>query len=307
MILDEKSTRLSIAVERLPVLLSLTLILLCAYSSEGQTVYRTDGRVYKAVDNFKKIDEFFTFDKDGKSYSISASQVQKVVGVEGKVLYEKLDLLAERVRHFTGAGNAEYKFSRNGEEVGRGRWVAAGKFEILKGEIPAGVYKDYYDSGELKRTFSFKDGSLNGICEVFFRSGIVERKGTFKDGEEIGKSELYYPDGTLKGVSIYKGGKKNGPTIIYYPSGKIKAKLQFKGSVPDGKQVMYYESGAIESEVFYRGGVKDGEVKFYYESGKVKMEGRFVADELDGVVTTYYESGKVKHRKIFVRGRILKK
>lgn len=307
MTLDKKSTKLATAAGRAPVLLAMALILLASYSVHAQTVYRTDGRIYENVKNFEKIGDFFTFDKNGKTYSISETQIQKVVASDGKLIYEKLDLLAERIRHFNGDGNTEYKFSYNGEGVGRGKWVDAGKFKILEGNIPDGVYKAYCDSGELERTFSFKNGSLNGICEVFFRSGIIERKGTFKEGKEVGKSELYYPDGTLKGVSIYKNGRKNGPTTIYYPSGKIKAKLQFKNSVPDGKQVMYYESGNVESEVVYKDGKKDGPVKFYYESGKLKMEGRFVDDELDGVVTTYYESGKVKQRKTFVRGRILEK
>ncbi len=305
MTLSEKSTEVASIVNWAPALIAVVSLFCIANLAKAQTVYRIDGRVFENVDNFEKIDEFFTFDKNGKTYSIPESQVQKIIGKDGKLLYEKLDLLAERTRRFQGDEHTEYTFSRNGKKLGKGKWVDAGEFQITEGNIPDGVYQAYFDSGELKRTFSFKNGSLNGLCEVFFRSGIIERKGTFKNGKEIGKSELYYPDGTLKGVSMYKDGKKNGPTILYYPSGKIKAKLQFKDSVPDGKQVMYYENGNVESEVEYKNGEKYGPVKFYYESGKLKMEGRFVSDELDGVVITYYESGKIKRRKTFVGGRIL--
>jgi len=289
--------------------IALAALLASAATARAIDIYRTDGRVYKNVSNYLKIDDYFTFDKDGKSYSIPEWDVRKVVSKNGKVIYEKLDLQAERVRPPGASDNSpfSYKFLRNGEEVGEGLWVAAGEFKVTRGRIPDGTYKAYYDSGELRRTFSFRNGELNGRCEAFFRSGRPERKGTFKNGREEGKSELYYPDGTLKGVSIYKNGLKNGPTTLYYPSEKVKAKLFFKNGQPDGKQVMYYENGNVESEVIYVDGKKNGPVKFYYESGKLKMDGKFVDDELDGVVTTYYESGRVKKRKTFVRGRVLKK
>jgi len=289
--------------------MALAFLLASAASVRAQDVFRTDGRVYKNVSNYLRIDDYFTFDKDGRSYSIPEWEVLKVVSKGGKLLYERLDLQAERVRPQGASENSPfmYKFFRNGEEIGDGVWVAAGEFKVTRGRIPDGIYKAHFDSGELRRTFSFKNGALNGPCQAFFRSGITERKGSFKNGKEEGQSELYYPDGILKGVSIYKGGLKNGPTTLYYPSGKVKAKLNFKNGKPDGKQLMYYENGKTESEVIYVDGKKNGPVKFYYESGKLKMDGKFVDDELDGVVTTYYESGRVKKKKTFVRGRVLRK
>jgi antitoxin component YwqK of YwqJK toxin-antitoxin module len=232
-------------------------VALSAATLRAQDIYRTDGRVYKNVDNYSKIDDYFTFDKDGRSYSIPEWAVRKIVK-NGKTIYEKLDLMAERVRPPGATDNTpfSYKFTRNGEYVGEGTWVAAGEFRVTRGNIPDGVYKAYFDSGELRRTFSFKNGALNGMCMALFRSGQTERKGTFKNGKEEGRSELYYPNGTRRGVSIYKNGLKNGTTTLYYPSGKIKAKLFFKDSNPDGKQVMYYENGKVESEVIYVDGKK---------------------------------------------------
>ena len=271
--------------------------------SAGQDVYRTDGTVYKDVSNLQDADDYLLFDKDGKSYSMPKYKVQKIVDENGKVVYEKQDLIVTIAPDETN----EYIFKRNGVEVGRGRWLDSGKFEVTEGDIPDGVYKLFHDSGELKRTFSISDGSLNGICKVFYRSGKTEREGFYKNGKEDGKSKLYYPEGELKGFSFYRNGEKDGQTKLFYKSGKIKASLRFKAGVPDGEQIMYYENGKPSSKVVYDDGQKNGPVTFYYESGKLKLQGKYVNDALDGVVTTYYESGRVKKRETFNNGRVLQK
>ena len=280
------------------LLISLTFIL-----HAGQQVIRTDGRVYKNVYNLQDSDDFVIFDMDSKNYSIPKHLVKKIIDDDGTLIYEKQDLI---VKSSLDESNI-YNFYRNGVLLGRGKWLDAGKFKVVEGDIPDGVYKLFYDSGELKRTFSVKDGSLNGVCKVFYRSGKVEREGFYKNGEENGKSLLYYPTGKLKGFSFYQHGIKHGSTKLFYESGKVKAILNFKYGRPYGEQVMYYENGKPSSRVFYDDNGKNGPVTFYYESGKVKLQGQYVNDQLNGLVTTYYESGRVKKRETFRYGRVLQK
>lgn len=282
---------------------TLAALLLIAFPARSQEVIRTDGTAYVGVEHLKVFDDFVVFDHDGQSYSLNKRRVAKVLDAKGRVIYEHLDLSATLVNDENN--NPIYLFYRNGLEVGRGKWLDAGEFKVLRGNIPDGEYKLMHDTGELKRSFSFKNGNLNGVCKVFFRSGQVEREGVFKDGREEGESKLYYHNGVLKGVSIYKRGRKNGPTTLYYPSGKIRSKLNFKDSKPDGTQTMFFENGKTESIVNYDNGMPNGKVKFFFENGKLKMEGKFVNGALDGLVTTYYESGRVKKRKRFVNGRVI--
>jgi antitoxin component YwqK of YwqJK toxin-antitoxin module len=281
----------------------LFLFCLAITLTAGHNVYRTDGTVYKNVENLQSADDFYFFDKNGKSYSLPKHRIQRITKQNGETVYEQQNL---KVTLAPDDAN-EYIFYRNDVEVGRGKWLDAGKFLVTDGDIPDGVYKEFHDSGELKRTFSIRDGSLNGPCKVFYRSGKVERAGVFKNGNEEGKSTLFYPAGELKGFSYYLNGKKSGPTKLYYESGQIKATLNFKDGRPDGEQVMYYDNGKPASKVVYDDGEKEGPVTFYYESGKIKMQGKYVNDALDGTVTTYYESGRVKKRETFNNGRILQK
>ena len=284
-------------------LLALVLLLTFSFEMRGQEVFRTDGTVYKNVSNIKILDDFILFDQDGDSFSFNKRRIDKVIDANGRVIFEHVDLIANL--ETDKDNNPIYLFHRNGKELGCGKWIDAGEFELIRGSVTDGVYKLYHDTGELKRTFSFKNGNLNGPCEVFFRSGQVDRKGVFKNGLEEGISKLYYSNGKLKGTSVYKHGKKNGPTKLYYVSGAVRSQLNFKDSKPDGKQIMFYENGKPESIVIYKNGVPNGEVKFFYENGKLKMNGVFVNGVLDGIVTTYYESGRVKKRKRFRNGRVL--
>ena len=168
---------------------ALIVLLVFAFAARSQEVIRTDGTVYKGVRNLKILDDFVVFDHDGKSYSLNKRRVAKVLGSSGRVLFEHVDLSASLVSDENN--NPIYLFYRNGHEVGRGKWLDAGEFKVLQGNIPDGVYKLMHDTGELKRTFSFKNGNLNGICKVFFRSGKIDREGVFKDGREEGASKLY--------------------------------------------------------------------------------------------------------------------
>ncbi|NOY75485.1 MAG: toxin-antitoxin system YwqK family antitoxin [Kiritimatiellaeota bacterium] len=282
------------------------LICLFAFASfaDAQEVRRTDGTVYRDVSNIKILDGFIIFEQDGESFSFDKSRVDKVIGADGRIIFEHVDLSVSLMNDENN--NPVYVFMRNGKTMGRGKWLNAGEFQLLRGDIPDGVYKLYHDTGELKRTFSFKNGKLNGMCKVFFRSGLSEREGFFKNGCEEGTSKLYYSNGKLKGVSLYKRGRKNGPTTLYYPSGAVRSKLNFKNSKPDRTQIMFYENGKVESVVNYENGVPSGEVKFFHKNGKTKMEGRFVNGALDGMVTTYYVSGRVKKRRRFTNGRVIK-
>lgn len=282
----------------------LTIILFIILTSvNAQDVFHTNGDEYKNVQNLKDLGDFFSFDHDGQSYTFPKHRIKRISD-NGRNIYELQNLKA--VKEGEDLRSRKYIFLRNGREIAKGEWVNAGQFQITDGNPRDGIFKEYYDSGEVKRTFNFKLGSLNGICKVFYRSGKVEREGFFKNGREIGKSKLFYADGKLKGWSEYQNGLKNGPTELYYPNRRVKAKLRFKNGMPIGEQMMFYSNGNPESKIRYdEDGIKNGPFEFYYESGRLKQRGAFIDGMLHGTVTTFYESGRIKQRKIFENGRVI--
>jgi antitoxin component YwqK of YwqJK toxin-antitoxin module len=263
-----------------------------------------DGRVYKNYTRLQDMDSYFLFYIDGKNYSINKYKVDKITDDQGAVVFQLVDLTMKRVRNEEGAN--DFVFFQNDKECGTGHWNEDGEFVIDSGRIPDGLYKEYYDSGELFREAQFRNGNFNGDCKIYFKSGKPEREGTLKNGREEGNSKYYYNNGALKGESVFVDGKKHGPTILYYLSGGVKARMNFDKGNAQGVQKMYYENGALESEMVFEQGVRQGLIKYYYESGKLKMEGKFLNGKLDGLARTYYESGRIKKEKNFVEDRILK-
>ncbi len=267
-------------------------------------IFLEDGQVYSNAKDLFEVNSFYTFKRDGRSYSINKNRIKKIISDNGELIYEKSLLTVEVVKNIEGAD--KFIFYKNRERLGEAIWGTDGEFDILSGDISDGVYKQYYDTGKLRRTFNFKNGELNGWCKEYYISGKIEREGFFKANKEVGVSKIYYNTGVIKGESTYVDGVKDGETKLFYKSGNIKAKMNFKNNQPEGLQVMYYESGNIETKVSFEDGVKNGAIKQYYESGKLKMSGMLEDGKLNGTVITYYESGRIKKKVIFVDGRILK-
>ena len=271
---------------------------------QASDVYMLDGKVYRNAADLRSVNVFYVFKVGTRNYSINKSRIEKIIDSSGKLIFEKKELTVEILE---GKNSSDkYLFYKNKEKLGTGACASNGEFDIISGDIDDGLYKQYYDTGKLHRTFEFKDNELNGWCKVYYKSGKVEREGYFDDNKEQGISKIFYDTGILKGESNYIDGEKNGLTKLYYKSGSIKADMNLKNNQPHGLQVMYYESGAVETKVYFEYGVKNGPVKQYYESGKLKMEGQLQDGKLDGQTITYYESGRIKKKVSFQKGRIFK-
>ena len=284
---------------------SILFILLIFTSSNviSDEVHLVNGTVLTDITNLQDLGNFYSFDTKDNSYTFPKNKISKILDSNKTEIYSLKKLTAAKEG---GDPTAPFIFKINGEFLAKGKWLNAGEFTILLGQVPDGVYSEYYDTGDLRQIFTFKDGQLNGNCKTYFTSTTVEREGLFKNSKAEGPSKMYFPDGKLKGISEFKNGKREGITTLYYNNGAIKAKLNFKNGKPFGKQIMFYENGKPESLAEYdTTGKKNGKVIFYYENGKIKKEAVFVDDELDGIVTTYYESGRIKKRKKFSHGRVI--
>ena len=280
------------------------LLLVCSVGVNATDVHRSDGHVYKNVQDLQQVDDIFVFTVNGRNYTLGSQRIDAIYDSKGKVIFEQMNLSVDKI--VVPGSPTRFIFLKNGLRISEGKWIEGGIFSITK-PLPHGVYKLFSDSGRLEREFSVTDNKLNGLNKVFYPSGHEKEVGTYKNNLESGITKSYYPTGELKGEATYKGGQKAGTTKLYYPSGNLQMEIMFKNKQPVGNQKMFYESGKLETEVAYLNGLKSGVVKSYYESGKVSMKGNYSSGKEHGEFITYYESGRVKKKKTFVMGRILKK
>jgi len=112
----------------------------------------------------------------------------------------------------------------------------------------------FHHNGQLKTTYNYKDGRLDGPLEVFYETGQLESKRFYKNGELDGLLETYYDNGQLKSKGNYQEGKKVGTSERYHSNGQLKTKNNYKGGKLDGVHEIYHENGSLR----HKGNFKEG-------------------------------------------------
>ena len=131
-----------------------------------------------------------------------------------------------------------------------------------------GVWKKYYDNGNLMYEGNFENGQPVGMFIRYYEGGIKKAEMDFRSGGKISYARLYYENGDLAAVGKYEGqlkdsiwdyysfynrrlaltegyrmGKKYGFSIKYYDDGKVAEKLEYKDDIMHGTWEQYFENG----------------------------------------------------------------
>jgi len=95
-----------------------------------------------------------------------------------------------------------------------------------KGGKKDGVYKTYYENGQLLGKGTWVAGELDGPCETYHENGQLEWKGTIsgKTGELDGPFEDYYENGQLRRKGTIVAGELHGPCETYHEDGQLQQK-----------------------------------------------------------------------------------
>ena len=111
----------------------------------------------------------------------------------------------------------------------------------IRGSIPDGLVKEFYDDGKLKREYNYKNNKRDGIGKEYDEEGKLWSEWNYKNGEKDGISREYYNNGKLRAENNLKNGKPEGLCRLYYENGKLYAEADHK----DDKALVkgYYESG----------------------------------------------------------------
>jgi len=146
------------------------------------------------------------------------------------------------------ANNDVLTFFIGNKQIARQVSDLFGNITEEEGQIPDGVIKEYYDTGELADEMNYKDNRLNGVAKTYYRTGV-----------------LFYEVN-------YQDGKRDGVQKVFYESGKLKNEFHRKDGMFEGSFTTYYESGVTESEGNYKNHEYDGLIRDYDENGTLKRE-----------------------------------
>ncbi len=176
------------------------------------------------------------------------------------------------------------------------------------------VKNDYYESGKLKSSGTFKEGTAEGVTRYYSEDGKIINAKIYKDGELIGegvydekgfqqgKWKEYYPNGELRAEGEYLDARRLGDWVFYHQNGKVEQKGKFlKGAKPSGTWTWYYESGNLLREEKFTAGLEDGAMTEYNDSGRVIAQGAYLDGEKEGF--WFSEDGDVREEGNFKNGQ----
>ena len=116
------------------------------------------------------------------------------------------------------------------------------------------------DEGEsLRYEWYYKDGKrADGVSKSWYPNGQLKQSYSWKNGKKEGKWNSYYSNGAKKYEFDFKNGKKNGLVTQWYESGQKEYEKTYKDHKLNGLSTWWYKNGQKSGEVIYKGDVEYG-------------------------------------------------
>ncbi len=253
------------------------------YDLDGNLLSATkyvDGEKYEKAEELQKLDVRTDYYPNGKV---------KVVATYTK------DGVPEGVRReYNEDGEVEKSYIfRYGKIIGEGIFTDAGQKQ--------GMWKEYYDNGNLKAVGNYVDDMKDGYWKFYYKNGNLEQKGKYIMNLPDSTWLWYYSDGSLLREDNYYNGLQDGVLTEFDKKGNIITKGDFLEGKKEGSWI--YKVGDSRDEGEYADGLRTGLWKSYYSEGNVRFEGKFVDDNPNGEHTWYWDNGKIKQQGKYVMGR----
>lgn len=184
------------------------------------------------------------------------------------------------------------KIYRKGILVGEGIYDEEG--------VKQGLWKEYYDTGELRSEGKYEDGVRVGDWKYYYKNGKTEQKGKYVKGKPEGDWRWFHENGNPWREEVYFKGREDGASVEYNDTGLVVAKGEYIEGEKAGKWV--YEYGDHREEGSYKDGLRDGEWKSWYKNGDLSFEGKYVNGLEEGKHKWYYDNKKVREEGKYILG-----
>ncbi len=192
-----------------------------------------------------------------------------------------------------------------------------------------GLWREYYDNGQIKWEATYSHGKLNGYYKEYNRYGALVKFLRYRNGQLIKEApdvkekqqgrlrmvEKYYPDGRLKYTGAYSNTIPVGIHRYYDTSGRVIRAVWYndlgvkigQGRVDTagrktGTWVLFYENGDTMAVGHYQNDLRTGTWKFFYKNGAVEQIGNYHNGKPEGKWVWYYPDGHLLRVEYFSGG-----
>jgi antitoxin component YwqK of YwqJK toxin-antitoxin module len=110
-----------------------------------------------------------------------------------------------------------------------------------------GIWRSYYENGNLKSSVNYKDGKVDGIAYFYYNDNKESTMAEVIYEQDImtGIYQEFFQNGAQKVKLNHKNGQMHGDAEFYYPTGRIKVKGEYKNNEKRGKWLIYNENGEL--------------------------------------------------------------
>jgi len=137
------------------------------------------------------------------------------------------------------------RYYKNGKVIGYSYTGADGKLvEMIP--LPAdgtASIETKFSNGKVARIYSTVQNQFDGILKEFYESGQLSESSTYKMGIRHGLFQEFADDGTLLDESTYEYDVLQGPSKTFYANGQLKKELNFVDGVLHGEALFFDENG----------------------------------------------------------------
>lgn len=119
--------------------------------------------------------------------------------------------------------------------------------------LVSGIVENYFDTGELKQTKTYKNGILDGPRRVFKKNGELHQEGSYKNGKVNGYRRVWNDNGIIIRERLYKNGVVSWQKQ-WYDNGNLKSEISYENNKINGKAIKYNKEGEITEEKTYING-----------------------------------------------------
>lgn len=151
----------------------------------------------------------------------------------------------------------------------------------FKDNLRVGVWKKYYENGNLEFELTFVGNRPSGYAVFYYRNGNVSEEGVWKNNRWVGEYKYYHENGKLKYEWKYNAsGKREGVQKYYYENGQ----LMIVGSWNEGKETgelkEFYSNGELRAvKYFNNGSILEDSTKIFPKPANLIDEEDIVRDD----------------------------
>ena len=177
---------------------------------------------------------------------------------------------------------------------------------FFKGDIPRGIFKRYFETGEIKAVMNYYPDGINVYTKLFYKNGELAAEGKYHNIQKDSIWMYYsYYSNTLTYTETYLEGQKNGLSTKYYTNGQVAELMNWKSDMKHGEWLQFYEDSTLRLSSHYTNNELDGPYSVYNAIGKLIITGQYINSKPDGTWHYYNNDGLLKYELLYDDGKVL--